>query len=146
MGHILREDGGEIKFINTNPLEIIDELKESIKWLQSRYDDARETINKMKEDTYKDSELTRLKDEVKRLEESTQYGFLISKEEHDAINDWKQDWINRKKDENIYMGTNGNAYMGTIGGGFIYQFHPTGIGTVGRVIAPDGEDFKFREL
>ena len=138
MGHILREDGGEIKFINTNPLEIIDELKKSIEWLQSRYDDAREAINKIKEDTYQDSQLTKLKDEIKRLEEKTQYGFLISKEEHDAINDWKQDWINRKN--------NGNTYMGAIDGGFVYQFHPTSIGIVGRVIAPDGEEFKFREL
>ena len=138
MGYILREDGDEIKFINTNPLEIIDELKKSIEWLQSRYDNAREAINKMKEDTYKDNELTKLKDEIKRLEEKTQYGFLISKEEHDAINDWKQDWINRKN--------NGSADMGAIGGGFVYQFHPTGIGIVGRVIAPDGEEFKFREL
>ena len=138
MGHILKEDGGEIKFINTNPLEIIDELKKSIEWLQSRYDDAREAINKMKEDTYKDNELTKLKDGIKRLEEKTQYGFLISKEEHDAINEWKQDWINRKND--------GNTYMGTIDGGFIYQFHPTSIGIVGKVIAPDGEEFKFREL
>ena len=30
MGYILKEDGGEIKFINTNPLEIIDELKKSM--------------------------------------------------------------------------------------------------------------------
>ena len=77
MGYILKEDGGEIKFINTNPLEIIDELKKSIEWLQSRYDDAREAINKMKEGTYKDNELTKLKDGIKRLEEKTQYGFFF---------------------------------------------------------------------
>ena len=36
--------------------------------------------------------------------------------------------------------------MGAIDGGFVYQFHPTSIGIVGKVIAPDGEEFKFREL
>ena len=136
MGHILREDGGEIKFIRTNPLEIIDELKKSIEWLRSGYDNSRETINMMEKNTYKDDELAKLKEENRRLKDEMKYGFFVSEEENDAIDKWIHDWFDRKR--------NGDTYMGPIGGGFLYQFHPASIGIIAKVIAPDCEEFEFR--
>ncbi len=136
MGKITREIDGKLRFINTEPLEIIKELTASVEWLQHSYDNARETIMKMKEDTYKDEELAKLKEENNRLVEESRYGFSVSKEENDAINKWIQDWFDRKR--------NGDTYMGAIAGGFVYQFHPTSIGIIAKVIAPDGEEYEFR--
>ena len=136
MGEILKEKNGHMKFINTNPLQIIDDLRDSVEWLTERYEKSKEIINMMKKDVYKDEEMTRLKNEVKRLEEEMLHGYYISKDEWDKIQKWQEDWFQRKR--------NGNTYMGAIGGGFTYQFHPTSIGIVASVIAPDGDKFEFR--
>lgn len=136
MAKIMKEIDGQVKFVNSDPLEIIEELKSSIEYLQDSYDDARKTIDKMKEETYKDDELAKLKDENQRLKDEMKYGFSISKEEYDAIGRWMKDWFDRKR--------NGDTYMGAIGGGFVYKFHPTSIGIIAEVVAPDGETYEFR--
>lgn len=136
MGEITKNIDGKIRFINTEPLKIIKDLTSSVEWLQNSYDNANETIKKMKEDTYKDDELVKLKEENTRLADEMRYGFPVSKEENDAIRKWMQDWFDRKR--------NGDTYMGAIAGGFVYQFHPTSIGVTAKVVAPDGEEFEFR--
>lgn len=136
MGNIARNINGQVKFINDRPLEIIEELQASIEWLQNSYDNACKTIEKMKEETYKDSEIARLRKDNQELREEMKYGYPVTKDEWEKIKEWKDDWFRRKR--------NGDTYMGAIGGGFVYQFHPTGIGIIAKVIAPDGEEFKFR--
>ena len=35
--------------------------------------------------------------------------------------------------------------FGAVGGGFVYQFLPTGIGTFGTIIGPDGKKCEFQD-
>ena len=126
------------KMFRENTDEIIEELsasinriKNNVEYWNKKYDDA-------VSETYKDSELQRLKKELEDLRSERYFGFEITKEEHDAIESWKDDWFKRKR--------GGDKYMGAAGGGFTYKFHPTGIGTSCVVIAPDGEEFEFREI
>lgn len=137
---LVKDQNGKSRYVSTrvDTDEIIDELKRSI---DHKNKDIAYWESKYKEilsETYKYEELQRLKKELDELKKERYYGFEISQEENDKINAWKEDWFKRKR--------GGDKYMGAIGGGFTYKFHPTGIGTSCVVIAPDGEEFQFREL
>lgn len=124
--------------VRVNPDDIMDELGRCIKHLKNRIEDLESELGKVTAEKYKDDELKRMKTELDSIKEERYYGFEITKEEHDKIESWKDDWFKRKK--------SGYKYMGAIGGGFTYKFIPTSIGVVGVVIAPDGEEFNFQEL
>ena len=121
-----------------NPDPIMDELNKCIQHLKNRIEDLENELKKVKDETYKDTEIKRMKEELDNIQSERFYGFDISREEYEKINSWKNDWFNRKR--------GGNHYMGASGGGFTYKFVPTGLGTSGKIIATDGEEFVFQEI
>ena len=88
---------------------------------------------KLKADNYRDSELQRMKEEHDRMKSDYLRGFPVTEEEEKKIKEWimSKDLIS----------------TGAIGGRFRYEFIPTSIGTVGKVIdSVTNEEFTFREL
>lgn len=118
--------------------KLLNEIKGQLDYYENRINQLMESNKKLKDDHYKDLELTRMKEELESMKASFHRGFPISEEEDKAIRAWEDEWFEKKR--------GGDKYLGAIGGGFTYEFHPTGIGTVGTIIAPDGERFTFREL
>lgn len=133
----LIEMDGKIHKINMNPIEIIKELTASVELLQKDYKNTRETIQRLKAEAYKDDEIKRLTAKITELEDGISYGYPVSKEEWGEIVKWQRSWFKRKRGS--------DTYTGAIDGAFIYQFRPTSLGIIAKVIAPDGEAFVFRD-
>ncbi len=99
-------------------------------------EDLREENARLKSDSYKDEELSKMKAELDEMKADYYRGFPISKEEQEKIDEWKKKQIQDSPSPRT-----------AIGGRFTYEFYPTSIGVAASVI--DGmtkEKFVFREL
>ena len=103
-----------------------------------------ETNKKLRSEHYKDEELQKMKQEVKDIKDDYYRGFPITKEEEEAIDKWK-----RQHEEEVHcLHTLEDRLRagGTIGGSYHYEFIPTSIGTIGKVVCSCGEEFVFCDL
>lgn len=100
---------------------------------------------KLKEEKYKDEELTTMKTKLDKMQKEYYRGFPISEEENNRIRSWMN-----KHDEEVH-----NAYTlseklrlgGCCGGRYSYHFIPTSIGTTGTVkCCSCGAEFTFQEM
>lgn len=116
---------------------------EHLKMLKEKYDREckcseylREELNKVKDESFKDSELKKMKQELETMRKEYYRGFPISKSEEERIDEFM------KKHNEIH-----GSYHGCSGGGFTYIFYPTAIGTSG-VIRCDRckEEFEFQKI
>lgn len=96
-----------------------------------------EENKKLKDKAYRDTELQRLQNRIAEMEEASRYGFKISKNEFDAINEWT-------KEHNA--SAHNNRSFGACGGRYTYCFTPTGIGMHGVVRCSCGAEFEFQEI
>lgn len=126
------------KQVREDTNDILWELQHSIDHLKKNRDFWKDEYNKMKAETFKDEKIKELTTKIEELKLEMLYGFPITKNQHDRIQAWMNDWFDRKR--------GGDRYIGASGGGFTYKFVPTAIGTSGVVIAPDGEKFEFQEI
>ena len=99
---------------------------------------------RLREEYDKDEEVKELKEKLEEMRNELSRGFSISKEEQEQINEWK------KKHEADAHGLKTRAQrmraMGTIGGRYHYEFRPTSIGTVGKIVCSCGAEFEFQSL
>lgn len=104
-----------------------------------------EEIKRLKSETYKDEELQKASEKVRKIEEDYYRGFPISNEENLKIEEWKNE-----HDSFVHSLLNINSKLqagGCIGGRYSYEFLPTSIGTIGCIkCSKCGERFTFREL
>lgn len=121
-----------------DPIAMINALEEYIINSKKKEEELAEDLREARLEIYEKEEMKRMKESYDSMRREISLGFPITEKEHDKIESWKKDWFKRKR--------NGDEYMGTIGGGFTYSFMPTGIGTIGEIIAPDGEKFIFQNL
>ena len=110
-----------------------DEICEQIKNLELFYKDYNAEIKKenkkIKDDLYKDEVVKALVAERDSARSAMLNGFSITKEEWEAIEEWKTN-----HDRTIHKVPEGKyRYHGAIGGGFSYRFTPTSIGTFGCI-------------
>lgn len=99
---------------------------------------------KLKEENYKDEELTAMRVQLEAMRKDYYRGFPISEEEQKNIRNWMD-----KHDEEVH-----NCHTledkikrgGCIGGTYKYEFVPTSIGTVGTVKCSCGAEFTFQEI
>lgn len=112
--------------------EIAEDMIKSFESEQKINKHLREENNKLKRDIWAQEEFARLNSEIKDLKSKLKYGFIISKEEYDKIEEFKKQYSSN--------------YCGAISGEFEYRFIPTSIGTVGVIIGPDKKEFIFREI
>lgn len=118
------------KWVQINPAE---EICKQVKNLELYYKDynaeIRKENEKLKDELYKDEVVKALVAERDSARSAMLNGFSITREEWEAIEDWK---INH--DRTIHKIPEGKyRYHGAIGGGFSYRFTPTSIGTFGTV-------------
>lgn len=143
-----KEEDKNIKFtfVRQDPLRLVDELKESVEHLANDYEKVQEELRESRKEiewlrevksmAYVNAEIMRLKAENKKLKEQIDRGFFMTSEKKTLVSAWQNSWIKKKWYKKYFMET--------IDEGFTYQFHPTSIGTIITVIAPDGEEFEVR--
>lgn len=102
---------------------VLQQLYNQFRSLESQNEALREEIRRVKSETYKDQELAEMKAKYDQMKANYFGGFPISKEEEDKITSWI---------ETIIHNHPGN--VGPIGGRFRYEFVPTGIGTIGTIV------------
>lgn len=136
---------GKMVWINDDIPGILEQLKTAIDYKlresKNRHEiiaSLEKQIKEMRDELYKDKELRDLRNENNGLKKELKNSFPITDEEQKKIDEWMDEWFKTKRE--------GNRYMGAIGGGFTYSFMPTGIGILGKVIAPDGKELVFREI
>lgn len=122
-------------------------LKDIKSVLQDVYDHYREVENyneylqkeneRLKSETYKDEELSKMKSKYDSMMEAYYRGFPISEEESEKIKQWM-----KEHDNDFYKDTK----IGTIGGRYTYEFQPTSLGTIGTIIdILTGDKLTFRD-
>lgn len=112
--------------------EIAEDMITSFESEQKINKHLKEENHKLKCDIWAQEEFARLKSEIEDLKSKLKYSFIISKEEHDKIAEFKKQ----------YSG----SYYDTIGGEFEYRFIPTSIGIAGIIVGPDNKEFVFRDV
>ena len=103
-----------------------------------------EENKKLKENNYKDEELSKMKQQLDEMQKDYWRGFPISKDEENAIEKKK-----KKHDEDVHGLTTNNLRMkaeGVSGGRYSYHFVPTALGTSGVIKCSCGAKFEFQEI
>ena len=124
----------------------MEEIRETLKVIGDIIEDEREDnkrlkeqIKELKDEHYKDEQLTAMRTELETAKADLYRGFGISKEENKDIENWIENH------ENTVHG--GNHYHGLSGGGYEYIFYPTGIGTSGKIRCCNcGEKYEFQKI
>lgn len=103
-----------------------------------------EENRKLKEEYSQDEEIQKMQSELKKMKEDYWRGFPISKDEEEAVKEWK-----KKHDEEVHSLKTLDDRLragGCIGGRYTYHFVPTSIGTSGKVICNCGAEFEFQMI
>ena len=101
----------------------------------SRKEYLEEENKKLKSGAYKDEELAKMKAEYEAMKADWCRGFAISEEEDKKIKEWEDKIIGEGPDMKIN------------GARFHYEFYPTPLGTVGKVVDNlTGEKLTFQEI
>lgn len=122
------------------PIWIHESIEEDLKRVYDHFRDVynrneflENEINRVKSETYKDEELTKMKEKYEKMKKAYFLGFPISEEEDKKI----KEWIEKRPKCN----------EGAVGGRYTYKFTPTSIGVIGTIIdGMTGEKFTFQEL
>ena len=119
-------------------------IQNRIEILESQIGRLAEENERLKNEHYKDDELSEMKDKLDKMQSAYYRGLLISDEEKKKIEEWKNNHdryahMIRSIDDRLEIG-------GSIGGRYKYEFIPTSIGTIGVVKCRCGEQFVFRDI
>lgn len=134
----------------TNDITVYD-FDKCIDALKQRNDDQISRIKyleaenkKLKDKSYKDNELKKMKDSLEQMKKDYWRGFPISEDEEKSINKWKEN-----HETEIHGVTTLNQKLkrgGCIGGNYSYHFIPTSIGVSGKIKCSCGAEFEFCEI
>ena len=119
-------------------------IQNRIEILESQNGRLAEENKRLKNEHYKDDELSEMKDKLDKMQSAYYRGLPISDEEKKKIEEWKNNHdryahMIRSIDDRLEIG-------GSIGGRYKYEFIPTSIGTIGVVKCRCGEQFVFRDI
>ena len=111
---------------------------------EDRIERLQEENKKLKEEHYKDNELSQLKSELETFKKNYYNGFPITEKERNKIEEWK----NKHAEEAHGVVTLDDKLRryGAVGGVYSYHFTPTSIGTVGKIKCSCGAEFTFQDL
>lgn len=123
--------------MNKKTDEMFSNLKKQFEYNEALIQKLRAENTKLKDEAYKDKELTRLKEQLDDVIQDSLRGFPVTKEESEAIAKWTN-----SHDEQVHN----NKLSGAIGGRYKYTFIPTSIGTYASVFCTCGAEFCFRNL
>ena len=119
-------------------------IQNRIEILESQNGRLAEENKRLKNEHYKDDELSEMKDKLDKMQRAYYRGFPISDEEKKKIEEWKD-----RHDEEVH-----NAHSlidkvklgGCCGGRYTYEFIPTGIGTIGTIKCSCGAELTFQNM
>lgn len=115
-------------------------LKTKFKEQERLNDDLRIQLKKLTDEKWKDSELQKMKEELKEVRADARRGFPISESEYKAA----MDWIN-SHEASKHPSKHPFPRGGAIGGSYQWIFTPTSIGTFGEIKCSCGDSFTFQE-
>ena len=99
---------------------------------------------RLKNENYKNEELSGMRRQLEKMQKDYYRGFPISQEEQKSIREWMD-----KHDEEVHNAHTLSEKLrlgGCCGGRYSYHFIPTSIGTVGTVKCSCGAEFTFQEM
>jgi hypothetical protein len=99
----------------------------------------RKENQKLKDGVWEKEEVARLKKQNDDMWLNYHKSFIVTEEQWDKIDEWKDKHTNEKHNGKSFRG-------GAIGGVYTYEFVPTSIGTYGCVKCNCGEEYVFSEL
>ena len=127
----------EIASVMENILSNIESRDTRIKYLE-------EENKKLKKEAFKDEELKRMQEKLKKASDALTNSFNVSNEEWDKIHEWKKQ--HEADVHGLYTLRERISTHGAAGGGYSYEFYPTGIATFGSVVCNKcGAKFQFQE-
>ena len=124
--------------------KIMGGILNNIEARDSRIKYLEEENKKLKDEAFKDEELKRMQEKLKRTSDALMNSFQISKKEWDKIHEWKKQ--HEADVHGLHTLKERISAHGAAGGGYSYEFHPTSIVTFGSVICDRcGAKFQFQE-
>lgn len=124
--------------------DVLNEIKKEFDSKEIRIKYLEEENKKLKEKTWKDEQLSKMKEYYDQMQEDYYRGFPISESEQEKIRAWQ-----KKHEEEVHGLTTNKARLeaqGVSGGRYSYHFVPTAIGTSGVVRCSCGAEFEFQEI
>lgn len=124
--------------------KIMGGILNNIEARDSRIKYLEEENKKLKDEAFKDEELKRMQEKLKRTSDALMNSFQISKKEWDKIHEWKKQ--HEADVHGLHTLKERISAHGAAGGGYSYEFHPTSIVTFGSVVCDRcGAKFQFQE-
>lgn len=123
--------------------ECLNSIKEMHHSSEIQIEALRNENRKLKDEYYKDTKMSDMKQRLEKMQKEYYRGFPISEEEQEAIEDWK-----KKHDEESHGYTPEMRMKaeGCCGGRYKYVFVPTSLGVSGKIVCHCGEEFEFQEI
>lgn len=128
----------------TNINECLEKIKEEVEIKDRTIRRLREENKKLKDETYKDTELQEMKKTFDKLFADYSRSFPISEEEWESIGAWMRS--HEEEVHNIKTDEQRMRAQGCSGGRYSYIFTPTGLGISGVVRCSCGAEFEFQEI
>lgn len=111
---------------------------------QDRIRYLKEENKKLKDNLYKDEQLSLMENELNKMKDDYYRGFPISEEEDKNIKEWID---NHERDvHGCYTLEDKINRGGCCGGTYIYEFVPTSIGKIGTVRCKCGAKYTFQDM
>lgn len=129
-------------FDNVN--DAFEAIQRKIDFLESQNQKLIKENDELKNNAYKDKELTSMRNELNEMKSEYYRGFPISEYEEKKINEWIEQ--HEREAHGIKTYADKLASHGCCGGSYTYEFVPTSIGTVGTVRCSCGAEFTFRNI
>lgn len=122
----------------------VEDIKHELQGKDIRIEYLEKQNQELRDEKYKDNELSRMESELKTMKEDYYRGFPISEEEQKSIREWMN-----KHDEEVHHARTLDDKLklgGCCGGRYTYEFTPTSIGTIGTVKCSCGAKFTFQDM
>lgn len=122
----------------------VEDIKSELQGKDIRIKYLEKQNQELRDEKYKDNELSRMESELKTMKEDYYRGFPISEEEQKSI----REWMNKHDEKVHHARTLGDKLKlgGCCGGRYTYEFTPTSIGTIGTVKCSCGAKFTFQDM
>lgn len=122
----------------------VEDIKHELQGKDIRIEYLEKQNQELRDEKYKDNELSRMESELKTMQEDYYRGFPISEEGQKSIREWMN-----KHDEEVHHARTLDDKLklgGCCGGRYTYEFTPTSIGTIGTVKCSCGAKFTFQDM
>lgn len=123
--------------------ECLNSIKEMHHSSEIQIEALRNENRKLKDEHYKDTKMSDMKQRLEKMQKEYYRGFPISEEEQEAIEDWKK---KHDEEDHGYTPEMRMKAEGCCGGRYKYVFVPTSLGVSGKIVCHCGAEFEFQEI